>query len=108
VVGAAVVQRQGGSLVTVRTLADRRALLVIAEGWHDGWRAWVDGQPVPVFATNHAFRGVPVPAGSHEVVLRFEPPALWSGLLVSLVSLALVMALVMALGMTRRGGAARG
>jgi hypothetical protein len=104
VVGAAIVQRHGGSLVTVRTLADRRALLVVADAWHDGWRAWVDGQPVPVFATNHAFRGVPVPAGSHEVVLRFEPPALWSGLIVSLVSLALLLALAS----LRMGGAMRG
>lgn len=93
VVGAAIAQRPDPAVVTVQTLADRRSLLVVADAWHPGWRAWVDGQPAPVFATNHAFRGVPVPAGAHEVVLRFEPPALWSGLLVSLVSLALVVLL---------------
>lgn len=94
VTGAAIVTAKAPSRMTVQVLSDRRALLVVSETWHDGWRAFVDGVPAPVFLTNHAFRGVPVPAGQHLVELRFEPPALWSGVLLSLVSLALCLALL--------------
>lgn len=98
--GAAIVTAKEPARMAIQVLSDRRALLVISETWHDGWRAFVDGVPAPVFLTNHAFRGVPVPAGRHLVELRFEPPALWSGVLLSMVSLLLCIAL-----MTRRGRA---
>ena len=37
-----------------------------------GWRAWVDGEPVPIeVAHPEGFITVPVPSGDHEVVVRF-------------------------------------
>jgi uncharacterized membrane protein YfhO len=36
----------------------------------------VDGKPAPVLRANLAFRGVPIPAGSHEVVFRYSNPSL--------------------------------
>jgi hypothetical protein len=37
----------------------------------------VDGEPTHLFFTNVAFRGLPVPAGRHEVVLEFVPAMVW-------------------------------
>jgi hypothetical protein len=37
----------------------------------------VDGRPQPIYYTNVAFRGFPVPAGTHQVVMRFEAPLFW-------------------------------
>ena len=55
-------------------------LLVLSEVYANGWTATVDGDPVGVFRTNHALRGVPLAAGEHEVVLRYEPRPLRIGL----------------------------
>jgi hypothetical protein len=48
-------------------------LLVLADSYYPGWRAEVDGEPTRIFATNHLFRGVAVPAGHHRVVFRYRP-----------------------------------
>jgi hypothetical protein len=46
---------------------------VISEVWHPGWRAWIDGEPVPVHRTNVAFLGVTFPPGAHTLELVFRP-----------------------------------
>ena len=66
-------------------------LLVISEVYSPGWKAYVDGDQVPIVATNYVLRGVAVPAGSHRVELRYEPESLLVGIWISgFTALALV------------------
>jgi len=55
-------------------------LLVVSEVYAEGWNAYVDGERVDILRTNHALRGVPLPAGEHEVVMKYEPRSLTIGL----------------------------
>jgi hypothetical protein len=74
---------------TVQTGAPR--LLVASEVYYPaGWNAYVDGEQVPIHRVNYLLRGVHVPAGEHEVVLRFEPKAHTAGVWIAGVSTALV------------------
>ncbi|HVQ35963.1 MAG TPA: YfhO family protein [Pyrinomonadaceae bacterium] len=59
------------------------ALLVCSESNMNGWSATVDDRPVPILTANYAFRAVEVPAGSHRIRLRYRPPGLNAGLLIS-------------------------
>jgi Bacterial membrane protein YfhO len=63
--------------VSVRTGAD--GLLVLADPWYPQWRVRVDGRPAELLRVDHAFRGVRVPAGSHEVVFSYEDRAMRLG-----------------------------
>ena len=73
----------------------------------DGWVATVDGAPLEIFRANWLFRAANLPAGDHEVVMRFEPKAYSVGEKASRASsLALFILLAFALaglfGTTRR------
>lgn len=59
----------------VDTSGSRPSLVVVAESRFPGWRATVDGRPVPVLVADGAFVGVPVEAGDHVVSLEFRRPA---------------------------------
>jgi hypothetical protein len=72
------------------TSAPSRQLLVIAESYHPGWLAKVDGRPVDLVCTNGDFCGVAVPAGDHTVVLAFRPASLSWGRGLTLLGLLLV------------------
>jgi uncharacterized membrane protein YfhO len=49
-------------------------LLVISDTYTAGWRAAVDGTSAPIYPTNLALRGIPVPKGTHTVVLTYTAP----------------------------------
>ena len=59
------------------------AYLVVRASYAHGWQAAVDGVPAPVMRANGKHRAIAVSAGKHEVVLRYEPPGLLLGKLVS-------------------------
>jgi len=64
------------------------AYLVLAEVDYPGWRAWVDGRPVPIWRANYAFRAVYLGAGRHRVEMRFQPASWRRGMLLTGLTLA--------------------
>jgi hypothetical protein len=53
---------------------DAPRLLVASEIYYPaGWNAYIDGEPAPIYRADYLLRAVPAPAGSHTVVMRFEP-----------------------------------
>jgi membrane protein YfhO len=82
-------------------------LLRLADAWYPGWAATVDGKPAEILKADYLLRAVPVPPGHHEVVFRFQSPAMRRGLWVSIVSLALTLALLAVDLLARRRGRAR-
>ncbi len=71
--------------------------LVLSEVWFPGWKATVDGETTHVYRGNHAFRAVPVPAGSRSVVLEFLPQSYVLGWWISRVAL---ISWLLAIGLT--------
>jgi len=67
-----------------------------------GWRATIDGHRVATHFANHAFLGVYVPRGRHRVELVFLPKSFVAGAVISLVTIAALLALGL-----RRGVAAK-
>lgn len=88
--GNAQVTRHEPDRVTVRTTASRPALLVLSDNWYKDWHATVDGRETPILRTNHTFRGVVVPQGTHTVEFAFQPRELYTGLYIYLACLALL------------------
>jgi hypothetical protein len=86
----------------LRVSISQAGLLVFTEAWHPGWRATVDGEPVPVHRVDHALIGLRLPPGKHQVRLRFDPPSLTWGALVSGASLLALLALVLLSWLRRR------
>ena len=51
----------------------------------------VDDAPAPILATNHLFRGVAVPAGTHRVRFTYGPATIPAGQLVSVVGVGVLV-----------------
>lgn len=56
---------------------------MLAEPALDGWEATIDGRPVSTARADYLLRAVPVPGGVHRVEMRYTPPGLHRGLVVS-------------------------
>jgi hypothetical protein len=67
---------RGVDELRLEVMSTAPALLVVMDNYYPAWRAQVGGEAVPIVRANYAFRAVPIPAGRHEVVLRYEPQTL--------------------------------
>jgi Bacterial membrane protein YfhO len=79
--------------VQVSVQTDRDGLLVLGDPWYPQWRVQIDGRPAELLRVDHAFRGVRVPAGSHQVVFTYQDRALQAGLALSTLTVLALAAL---------------
>jgi hypothetical protein len=89
--GRVTVSEKRSDRVRLRAEMERDGWVVLAEGYDPGWKAWLDGRRVEVLPANVAFRALRVPAGTHEIEMRFRPPGASLG-----ASLTLATALALA------------
>jgi hypothetical protein len=87
--------------VRLRVRAPRDVLLVLTDTWYPGWKAAVDGEPVPIERVNWHFRGVYLAPGEHLVRFDYRPRGIVAGAVVSVVA-AIGLGLVIVRG-GRRG-----
>jgi hypothetical protein len=70
-------------------------VLFLGDVWFPGWTCRVDGNEVPVYRANHAFRAVALPDGAKEVVFTFEPRSYRVGWWVSLWAVVVIGGLIL-------------
>ena len=92
--------------IVLDVATDAPRLLVLSEVFYPaGWGATVGGEETSILQVDHLLRGVPVPAGVHEVVFRFDPPRHRIGVAVGAGSTVLVyggVIMLLAMGWRRR------
>jgi len=82
------------------------SFVVIADAWWPGWSADLDGAATPIRRVNHSLRGIALPAGTHQLQLRFVPEGWATGVAVTRGALALWIAAaltIVVIGSRRRG-----
>ncbi len=70
----AIILRDTGSELAIH-VTGAGGYLVLNDALVPGWSATVDGRAAPIVRADYAFRAVPVPAGDHDVMMRYSP---WS------------------------------
>ena len=61
------------------------ARLILTETAYPGWKAFVDGRRVPIFAEPGPFRTIEVPGGEHSVLFRYHSTLFLIGLAGSMI-----------------------
>ena len=69
----------------------RPITLTVRETWDPGWKALLDGQPVKIQRKSTVFLNIEIPAGQHELILKYDPIEVRLGIAVSFCSLVLVI-----------------
>ena len=76
--------------IRARASTGGAGMVVFSEIFDPGWRAFVDGVPVPFYLVDHALRAIPLPAGSHQIELRYQTPALLIGVAITVITIAVL------------------
>jgi len=83
----AKILRYENDLVRIATSSDNEGILILADSYYPGWKAFVDGREEVIRRANLFFRAVPLPAGNHTVEFRYEPKSFAIGLAISAATL---------------------
>ena len=70
---------KGAASIVVRATASRASWIALAENYDPDWRAQVDGKTVPLFRSYGFLTALPVPVGTHEIVLEYRPRSSFAG-----------------------------
>ena len=103
--GSAEWIRNGEAAVTINDFAAGRLTLDVdareaalvgtsITAW-PGWKAELDGRPIPPVSYNHAFLAFRTPAGRHRLTLRYAPDSVRIGAAASLASALLAFGLLL-------------
>lgn len=67
-------------VITYKANVPSNQFAVFSEIYYEaGWKAFVDGKETPIARVNYVLRGLPLSAGQHEIVFRFEPQGYFTG-----------------------------
>ena len=80
----ASIEQYENNSVTVQTTANHEGVLVLADSFYPGWKAFLDGNETNIFRANHFFRAVVLPKGAHRVEFKYEPWSFKLGWIISL------------------------
>ena len=76
--------------------------VAILQAKYKGWKAYVDGADTAISTVNNCFMGVKVPAGTHEIVLRFRPYDFYIGMIISVLFFCVLVFMLIKLIFSRK------
>jgi len=77
--------------VEIEASLARDGILVLADLFHDGWRATDNGRPTTILRANGLCRGIALGPGQHRVRFEYRPRSFEQGLWVSAVTLVVLL-----------------
>jgi hypothetical protein len=87
--GSAKLVSETDTSVVISTMTQGEGVLVLADTYYPGWRAFVDEVPTRIFPANIYQRAVIVPGGVHTITFRYQPESLALGTGISITALIL-------------------
>ncbi len=83
--------KDGNTEIGIKVDSSSQGILVLADSYYPGWKAYLNGNETEIFAANLNQRAIVVPAGRSEVVFKYEPESLRIGKLVTGVTLVILL-----------------
>ena len=77
------------------TNLSKKGIMVFSIPYSKGWSAWVDGQRAELLKANIMYSAIELPEGAHHITLRYRTPYLTEGLLISVLSTAILIGTIL-------------
>ena len=93
--GSVTIRSYHDSHVVIDAIAKESGYLFLSDTYYPGWKAFVDGQETQIYRANYAYRAIYLTKGKHTVVFDYQPLSLQVGKIVSIISFAIVLLILL-------------
>jgi hypothetical protein len=91
--GQATITSYGNQSIVIEASLRSPGVLVLADSYYPGWKAYGNGKELKIYRANLFFRAVALPAGKHVVKFQYEPASFKIGLVITVSTLLLLIAI---------------
>jgi hypothetical protein len=93
--GIAKIVSYENQAVTIHASLIDSGILVLADSYYPGWKAYVDGRETRILKANHFFRAVALAEGEHVVEFKYDPLSFKIGAWISLFTITGILAITL-------------
>ncbi|WP_304131419.1 YfhO family protein [Ignavibacterium album] len=91
------------ALIEAEINASGKNFIFIGNSYHPGWKAYLNGEKIKIYKTNHGYLGVVVPKGRHLLKVEYAPESFFIAKNIALVLSSLViLGLIVTIGIEFR------
>lgn len=105
--GNAAIKIYRNNQVQIDAQLSEPGILVLTDAFYPGWKVHVDGKEQKIMRANYLFRAVELPAGNHKVEFIYDPESFKVGLIISLCTAGLLVAVPLVSWFRRRARIAK-
>ncbi|HBL51718.1 MAG TPA: hypothetical protein DDZ05_00650, partial [Candidatus Blackburnbacteria bacterium] len=84
--GQATIVKDDQEKLYIDAKSDKDGILLLADTYYPGWKAYVDGQETKIYPANVNQRAIEFPKGEHKVEFVYDPESFKIGKTISLIS----------------------
>ena len=97
-----LVKRKANELVYKSSTTSTQFAVFSEAFYKKGWQAYIDNKPVSHYKVNYLLRGLIIPEGDHEIVFKFYPEIVKSGVYISIVSYLILFMIIIKLILVKK------
>lgn len=79
--------KDSGHEITILANLDGDGLLILADSYYPGWKAYVNKQEVQIYAANMNQKAIYLNKGIHTIIFKYQPSSIKTGSIITLISL---------------------
>jgi hypothetical protein len=87
--GRCVIETYSEERIELSAHADKNCFLLFQDTYYPGWKAYVNGKPARILATDLGFRAIELDAGEHGLKMEYKPWSIRVGLGLTAIGLIL-------------------
>jgi uncharacterized membrane protein YfhO len=80
--------------ISIEVKTEKPGLLFLSEMFYPEWNVYVNGEEKKMYCADYALRAVPVGAGEHRVVFKFDRTIFMKGLFITIATLLLAIVII--------------
>ena len=89
--------KNDNDLINYTSTSTAPGFAVFSEIFYDrGWKAYIDNKETPIVKCDYALRGLPIPAGKHDIRFEFQPAAYYTGEKLVAIAASIIILLMLA------------